>query len=40
LRQALSRPSRWPMLARFGAAQQRALVELAAFLDRFVVAIS
>jgi adenosylhomocysteine nucleosidase len=39
LRQALARPSRWPMLVRFGAAQQRALAELAVFLDRFVVAL-
>jgi len=35
LRQALARPWRWPMLVRFGAAQQRALSDLATFLDRF-----
>jgi hypothetical protein len=40
LRQVLASPSRWPMLARFAAAQQRALTGLARFLDRFVVAIS
>lgn len=40
LRQLLASPWRWPMLARFGAAQQRALAGLAGFLDRFVVAIS
>jgi adenosylhomocysteine nucleosidase len=40
LRQALASPLRWPTLARFGVAQQRALAGLAGFLDRFVVAIS
>jgi nucleoside phosphorylase len=38
VRQVLASPWRWPMLARFGAAQQRALTGLAGFLDRFVVA--